>query len=206
MCMKRRRYMEHSERRRLGMTVVATILGFALGFLWSCVDAYGSPSIAPQGDAVTEPSEVGKSRFGNLSKTFFVGGKLDDGRTTFSYLHIGDGSSDACIVSIERDGNYDGENAEVFSGTETKHNGIVTVTDNESGRSISFAMGVSENAKGIDVDVDGYGTGSNLVYLHLSFISGTMVILPLIENYQVPTEGDFPWIDPGTGQPGFPTS
>lgn len=201
----RRRYTGHSEswRRDFRMTVAAVILGFALGLLRGCVNAYGLPSVAPQGDAVTAPGDAGedgRSRFGNLLGTFVVGGVLDDGRTTFIYLHVGDGSSDAGIVSIEGDGNNDGENAEVFSGTETRHDGIVTVTDDESGRSISFAMGVSANAGGIDVDVDGYGTGSKLVYLHLSFISNVTGIFPL-GSYRVPTEGDFPWIDPVTGQP-----
>ena len=198
----RRRYTGHSESwwRDFRITVAAVILGFAIGLLWGCVNAYGLPSAAPQGDAVTASGEDGRSRFGNLLGTFVVGGMLDDGKTTFMYLHVGDGSSDAGIVSIEGDGNNDGENAEVFSGTETRHDGIVTVTDDESGRSISFAMGVSANEGSIDVDVDGYGTGSNLVYLHLSVTSSVTGIFPL-GSYRVPTEGDFPWIDEGTGQP-----
>ena len=58
------------------------------------------------------------------------------------------------------DGSHQGDNADTYSGKATTDaNGKMTVTDEETGKAISFTM--VENSDGTyDVDVEGHGKGT----------------------------------------------
>lgn len=82
-------------------------------------------------------------------------GKLEDGKT-FLYLEAGD---DTVMVSLT-DAEHEGDDAETYSGKATKDaDGKTTVTDDDSGKSITFTL--TENADGsMDVDVEDHGKGN----------------------------------------------
>lgn len=82
-------------------------------------------------------------------------GDLEDG-WSFSYIQIGDEDT---LISLT-DAQHQGEDAETYSGPATTDaTGTITVTDTETGKSISLTM--VENADGtFAVDVQGHGKGT----------------------------------------------
>ena len=86
-------------------------------------------------------------------------GKLDDGYE-FVYIKLGENS---VMVSLADD-EHQGDEAETYSGEAvTDGAGKTTITDEESGGSISFTL--TENADGTaEVDVDGHGKGTLKAY------------------------------------------
>ena len=82
-------------------------------------------------------------------------GKLEDG-TSFVYIQLSD---NAVMVSMVDD-EHQGEDADAYSGKPTTDaSGKTTVTDDETGKSVSFTL--TENSDGtFDVDVEGHGKGT----------------------------------------------
>ena len=86
-------------------------------------------------------------------------GKLDDGYS-FVYIKMGEGT---VMVSLT-DEEHTGDDALTYSGKPVVDgSGVTTVTDDESGESISFTL--TENEDGTaSVDVEGHGKGDLTTY------------------------------------------
>lgn len=91
-------------------------------------------------------------------KSFFSAagyqGKLEDGKS-FVYIEIG---GDTVMVSLTDD-EHEGDGAETYSGKAVEDaDGKTTVTDDESGKSITFTITEKDDG-GVEVDVEGHGKG-----------------------------------------------
>ena len=86
-------------------------------------------------------------------------GKLDDG-WSFVYIQLSD---DSTMVSLTDD-EHQGDDAETYTGVAaTDGAGKTTVTDEESGKSISFTLTENEGGNA-EVDVEGHGKGTLSAY------------------------------------------
>ncbi len=86
-------------------------------------------------------------------------GRLDDGYS-FVYIQLGE---DSTMVSLTDD-EHQGDDAETYSGPAvTDDAGKTTITDEESGKSISFTLTENEGGNA-EVDVEGHGKGTLSAY------------------------------------------
>lgn len=118
-------------------------------------------------DADDKASKDDKDSTSNNKKGLFDGilnasgyqGTLEDGKSIL-YIKL---AGDTTIISLTDD-THQGDDAETYSGKATKDaSGKITVTDEESGKSISLT--VTENGDGTaDVDVEGHGKGNLKAY------------------------------------------
>jgi len=106
-------------------------------------------------DKKDKKKDDGDSKKQNLLSAAGYQGKLADGK---SFLYIGVGS-DTAMVSLT-DEAHEGDAAETYSGKVVKdESGKTTVTDDDSGKSITFTLTENEDGS-MDVDVEGHGKGN----------------------------------------------